>query len=396
MNYIQGVYLRSVRWTVLSIDIPKENEQTMLAVEQMFAQFHSMHINRTFGERVFYGMFQLWLSFEIVSFGGQIRYLAHIPSNLRNLVEAAIYAQFPNAEINEVEDYMKNVPDYNPETSHYEIWGTEFKLKKEDAYPIRTYRAFEHQASQVIVDPLAGVLESLSAIEPYELMAVQYQIRPTDDKWKEAGLKLIKELKGDPEKPSAPNAVFDIMGRAFSGLLDMVGLGGGAGEAEAKKPDTSLLLGKMAFLTPGERDAIAAIEMNLSKIGYFTKIRVLYMAPKEKFAGEKKAGIVGAFRQFDDVTLNGIKPDMKVWLGKPFQLSRTLEQPYINWVIRKRKKYFMKFFRTRMFLKGSPPFIFNIEELATIFHFPLINVKAPQMVKAEIRKGEAPINLPVG
>jgi hypothetical protein len=86
---------------------------------------------------------------------------------------------------------------------------------------------------------------------------------------------------------------------------------------------------------------------------------------------------------------------MNIWLGKPFKFSKTLEQPYINWILKRRKEHFMKYFKTRMFLKGAPPFFFNIEELATVFHFPLINVKAPQMVKAEIKKGEAPINLPV-
>jgi len=30
-----------------------------------------------------------------------------------------------------------------------------------------------------------------------------------------------------------------------------------------------------------------------------------------------------------------------------------------------------------------------------VFHFPLVNVKAPQLIKAEIKKSEAPLNLPV-
>lgn len=217
--YNQNKYLGTIKWINLSLDIPKENEQTLLAVEQIFAQLHSIHINKTFGEKYFHGEFIMWLSFEIVSFGGQIKYIVRLPEWYRNLLESAIYAQYPDAEIKEVEDYMKNVPLYDPKSSYYNVWGTEFKLKKEDAYPIRTYRAFEHQASQIIVDPLAGVLEALSSIEPHELMAVQYIIRPTDEKWKEAGRILVKKLKKEKAEAKPKNAFVDLLSSVLSGFF---------------------------------------------------------------------------------------------------------------------------------------------------------------------------------
>ena len=37
----------------------------------------------------------------------------------------------------------------------------------------------------------------------------------------------------------------------------------------------------------------------------------------------------------------------------------------------------------------------NIEELASIYHFPAITVKSPLTPKVESRKGEPPIGLPI-
>lgn len=391
--YNQGIFLASVKWITLSIDIPKENEQSFLAVEQIFAHLHSIHTNYTFGETYFHGNLILWLSLEIVSFGGQIKYLAYVPERYRSLFESAVYAQYPDAEINEVEDYIQHLPPYNPEKSHYDVWGTEFKLKKEDAYPIRTYRAFEHQASETIVDPLAGVLEALATAQPHELIGLQIIIRPTDDEWKEAAKKLVKELKGEPKKTPKPSAIAGILGGVIDGLLDMVGAGGGGATATPSKEQLPSL---MLHLSPGERDTIAAIEQNIAKIGYQTKIRVMYIAPKEKFRKDIKSVIVGSFRQFDDTLLNGFKPEKKrTWTTIPFEFSEVLEAPYIRYISNLRKRKLVRFYKTRNFFKGAKSFILNIEELATIFHFPLITVKTPQLTKTEIKKSEAPINLPV-
>ena len=40
--------------------------------------------------------------------------------------------------------------------------------------------------------------------------------------------------------------------------------------------------------------------------------------------------------------------------------------------------------------------LLNTEELATLWHFPSIDVKAPLITKTEVRRAEAPISLPHG
>jgi len=309
-------------------------------------------------------------------------------------MEVAVYAQYPDAEIKQVEDYMKNVPQYQHGKSYYEIWGTDFKTKKEDAYPIRTYKFFEHQASQVIVDPLAGILEALSNIKPYEMLAVQYLFRPADDKWKEAAKRLIKKLKQEKPVSSKSNAFTDIASGVADGIMDIPVQGPGP-DAKPKKQEI-VPLSMMMHLAPGEKDTIAAIEASIGKIGYHTKVRLMYLAPKERFVKETRTQLVGAFRQFDDINLNGLKPDTKkTWTGINPKVFGPIEKPFINYLVKKRKKRMVRNFKSRKFAMGSKPFVLNIEEAATIFHFPLINVKAPQITKAESKKAEAPINLPI-
>lgn len=152
----------------------------------------------------------------------------------------------------------------------------------------------------------------------------------------------------------------------------------------------------MQYLSPGARDTIAAIQMNISKLGFKTKMRLLYLAPKDKFRKEVKMSIVGGFSQFNDTNLNAFKTDSRrTGTVVPFKLSKTLEDPYIRYKANRRKRKFIRFFKQRSFKKGSPAFVLSTEELATVFHFPLLTVKAPAITKAEARKAEPPINLPI-
>jgi hypothetical protein len=45
--------------------------------------------------------------------------------------------------------------------------------------------------------------------------------------------------------------------------------------------------------------------------------------------------------------------------------------------------------------KNFKPFIMNIEELATIYHFPGTVATTPTLTRVEAKKGEPPANLPV-
>ena len=144
----------------------------------------------------------------------------------------------------------------------------------------------------------------------------------------------------------------------------------------------------MQQLTPGEKEIVTAIERKASKIGFKTKIRLIYWGRRETFLkGRGVAGVVGAIQQYTKLNLNGFKNSKKLTTKAEY----FLKQARINKKQRKILWHYAKRSNTRGHGAG---FILNTEELATIYHFPVINVKAPSVKKSEVKKAEPPFSLP--
>jgi hypothetical protein len=366
-----------------------------------FFRLHAIHTNFTWGETL-NGKSVLWLSCEIVSIGGKVSFIIKIPERYRNLLESAIFAQYPKAEITQVEDYLKNLPHhYDPNTAHFDFWGTQWNKKKDNAYPIRTYlqpESFEHSAQETFVDPLSNLLEVMSNIQPYELLVWQVVIQPVNDDWKEHTKHLVDKLKGVPshfEEPWFEAIIFAIprlLGEALEQFLK------GPEEHKQKTVTKEEPPSMMLHKTDVEKMVINAIEHGLSKVSYKTKVRGLYLAPKDKFNKSLRVPeMVGAVRNFDDVNLNGLKPDIgHTWTDKAYKLSERLERAYIQQEILTRKRHMLHNFTARSVWRGSGETILNTEELATIFHFPQTqHTRISQLEKVHTVKSAPPMDLPI-
>ena len=81
------------------------------------------------------------------------------------MVEALIFAQYPQAEIKIAEDYTKLLPaEFDP--SRYDVSGTEFVFTT-SAYPIKSWtrvRRGGRKDEYARLDPLAPLLEIMSAL----------------------------------------------------------------------------------------------------------------------------------------------------------------------------------------------------------------------------------------
>lgn len=396
----QKEYEKSIEQVFLEVKVEELNERSPLAMEQVFAALHAMHQNFTWGER-FNGKQVLWLSCEIVSLGGRVSFIFKIPKRFRNLLESAVFAQYPKAEIYEVQDYLKNLPDvYDPVSADFEFWGTQMNKKKNNAYPIRTYGAFEHPEQETIIDALANVIEVMSNIAPHELMASQIVIKPIDEKWKENVKLLLDKLKGAPEKHSTvwfEKLVYAIPSFMMDIIVTHV-MGVEKGEAEAKhnqnEPPSQML-----HKTEGEKQVIASVEHGLTKLTYKVKIRLFYLAPKDKFNKQLRVPeIIGAYRNFEDVSTNALKPDIAhTWTDKAYKVSEKVEQRLLDYLILMRKRHMLHNFRQRSNWRGTGETYLNTEELATLFHFPQSpNVRVSQVERVQTVKSAPPQDLPIG
>jgi hypothetical protein len=387
LKNIQDKYDTSVNYTILAIDIPKSNEQSVKAMEQFFAHLSGAHFSLNLIKKYWQGKTQLGFSMELISLDGYIQFLVRTPTKYRDLVESAIYAQYPDAEITEVRDYVENIPDLYP-NEEYELWGTQFGLANKDAYPIRTYTEFEHSLSsleQQFLDPMAALLESLSKLRNGEQVWLQILITPIDDKWREEGMRLVKKLikAKIEEKGTLLDRALELPIKLLGEVSDEIfplGLGG----ETVKEPPPSI----MQHLSPGEKAAVEAIQNKISKIGFKVKFRMIYVAKKEIFNRPRGvAPIMGALKQFNTLNLNAFKPIKKI--------TTKINYFFIQRRTNTRRNKIIKAFKLRSQDRGARAFILNIEELASIFHFPILTVKAPLLKKTESKKAEPPVSLPL-
>ncbi len=390
-------------WIFLEVKIDELNEKSPLAMEQIFTALHAIHQNFTWGED-FAGNIILFVSCEIVSMGGKVSYIFKMPARYRNLFESAVFAQYPKAEVKQTEDYLRNLPHhYDPETADFDFWGTEWLKKKNNAYPIRTYlqdSSFEHGAQETFIDPLSNVIEVMSNLQPHELMVYQLVIKPVNDDWKAHTAHLLDKLKGVPHKHDESifwKALFFIPDLFATILVEFVSgpPSEHATSARVVEEPPSLMLHR----TDVEKMTITAIQHAMSKITYKVRVRTLYLAPKDNFNKSLRVPeIVGAFRNFDEVNLNGLKPDIRhSWTSPSYKLSERLERPLTEMRILTRKRHFLHWIRSRSNWRGVGMVIMNTEELATIFHFPQVpHTRVSQLERVQTVKSAPPMDLPIG
>jgi len=146
----------------------------------------------------------------------------------------------------------------------------------------------------------------------------------------------------------------------------------------------------MMDLTPDEKRKVEGIQIKASKIGFEAKFRMVYIAKREVKNNAKVAnGMVGYMKQFASLDLNNMKPDLDFTMTKA-------QYFFTNQRVESKKRKIFQAYKLRSDGRGRLPGLYNVEELATMWHFPVeANVKAAMMQKAPGRKADAPAALPL-
>jgi len=380
--FIRARWDSKVEKIVMEIKLPKEVAKPIKAMEYVFAGLHGIHDVPNFRERWLEGQFQLAISFEIAGIDGEPHFYIRIPAVLKNHITSTIYAQYPEAELSQVEDYTLNVPQDIPKRG-WDLWGCDFNLVKKSAYPINTYPRFEVETEskeERKVDPLSNLLEGMTTLRPGEQLWVQIVARPVIDEipWVKEGRAVADKIARRPEKPKTRPIIQEAAEIVLFGPTPSAPV-----EKEIIPPEMKL--------TPGERDVIKAVEEKIGKWGFLTNIRFVYLAKDEVFFKPNIRIPMGFFKAVSTQNLNGLRP-----------IKETITK--IQWIMRKRRLYLRQRKLFRAYKKRWPPFfpraggtfILNTEELATLFHFPgRMVAPAPAISRVEAKKGGPPSGLPV-
>ena len=387
MYYSQRLYWCKLDWILLEVKPPKEIESSPLNMEQIFAGLWG-----SFGtvgnkyEKYIKGMIQDYFSFEIVGLNGEIHFYLRALKKYRNLVEAQVYSQYPQAEIKEVEDYAYKLPGDVP-GRNWNLWGSRLVLSNKEAFPIRTYPYLidEVKTDQPFFDPLAGLMEVLGKLQLGEQIWMQILFRPEADvKRNELVKEAYKILGKKVASPAEGVIIADIKGWIDAIFETISTFISGEAPVEKVKDKTADMPSLAQFLSPGEKDMIKMIEEKASKKVYESKIQFAYIARKELFTMAYVSAMFGIFSQFANLNMNALKPD-KATMTKASYLFAKVRKAY-------KQRVLLRMLRTRSFWEKG--YVFNIEELATLFHFPTIAVKGPMTPYIGSKKGGAPMDLP--
>lgn len=345
-NYQKAAPIKPIDSILLILEIPKANDKSELAAEQLFASLHG--ILRDKPELKLSGGIQEHLSFEIASVNGQIRFYVWVPRALQSFVEGQIYAQYPTVQIHTAdEDYVTH------ERRHNVIYTSEITVSDNEVLPIKTFQNFE-------VDPLAGITGTLAKLESTgEELWVQVLTRPIADDWHKFSERWVSGMRG-----GNPFSLFS------GGGIDLRWFGGFF-EALWKPPEQGVgAAGAPKELSERDKTRISEVEKKATKLGYQVKIRLVYLGDSQTNAKLRMQAIVGTFKQFNSTNLNGF---------------RMVHSSF--------KKEDLSAYKTRQFTDKG--FILNIEELASVFHLPHTNVETPNIVWASNKTAEPPSKLPV-
>lgn len=368
-------YYNSLDWVLLEVIPPQDHLKTPAAMELFLLALYQTSGESTWIDRWIKGKVRTWFALELVSIEGHIHFYIRCERKLQKYIESQLYAQYPGSEMREATDYAAK---FN--TEQYDIMGVELQLTKPDPYPIKTYIDYQldkEQEEEAKVDPITPVLEFLNTVGENNYICIQIIVRahkdqdpdPTKlfpsfskkvDNWKETAKSEIKKIKNDSF------VEFD--------------------EGDRKR--------KQNAQTEAQKRAISALERSTTKYAFDTGIRMLNVGKKGSF--DNKFGLmIGMFKQYNSMDLNGFKPRMTTTFDYPWQ------DPFGR-RIKKMKTEILEAYQVRDYFwksdykdRDRPFFVLNTEELATIYHFPGKVAQAPSLARVDSRKAAAPDNLPI-
>ena len=212
--YVNQKHISGLSWVMLEIKLPREITKSPLATEMALATLlQGGGIGNKYS-KFFKGALPVYSSLEIASLEGVVHFYVRIQKKFRPLVEANFYAQYPEIEIVEADDYTKAIR-YHHLTKEVLMWGVSHRTAKQwsptnpktgtgfpkegnideplkpgkeaysmkaDFLPIKTYIDYELEKNpkeEFKIDPIATLLEIMGSAGKGEYF--WYQILVQDE-----------------------------------------------------------------------------------------------------------------------------------------------------------------------------------------------------------------------
>lgn len=324
----------------------RKEKELIGEMEQVYSSFYGLP-RGSFWQRIFGA--QPSLSLEVASqIGGKdISFYVAVPYGFEDALKKYVHGVYPRAILKKVpQDYTI----FEPEGSSS---GAYLRLAHSPFFPINTYKNLEK-------DPLSTITNTLTKINPDEGTGVQVIIRPSSWlKWEARGKRIISDIRSGK---SVGGAIADnSMPTLLKWLKDIIEL------FSQSKNDNKKDLNK-----PVDEDILKSIHNKIQKRVFEVNIRLISSAKTKDRADEILRHLEGAFEQFSLAPTNSFKAvELK---------GRSL-----------RRLFYQFSFRT---YSPRQTVVLNLEELASIYHFPTSYTETPYVKLAQSTSSAPPLNLP--
>jgi len=283
-------------------------------------------------------------SLEIVAHKSVISFYIAVPKYLREYMEQQVMAQYPEANITEVQDYNIFAPQSQVATAY-------LKFTRDYILPINTYR-------RLSVDPLNAITNALSQVKNQDGVAIQIIARSAKKAWHYRGTKVAHAMQRGKTLNEA---------MAEAGSFNLAKLGGffNGQKTEAEKRNETI-----SQPTQMQQESIKGIEEKTSRAGLDCNIRIVASASDKALAQSYLKSVADSFSQFNFYQYGN---SFKVINESPNRLA-------LNFIYRNFKNY--------------QKVLLNTEELASLYHLPTPFLDTPNIHWLLARKLPPPNNLP--
>ena len=383
------------KYILLKIKTDPVNEIWPIWAEWLFSAIHASLEKNTFWEW-FIKKEKEKVSFEFWIINQKIALFIYCNENQKSTIEGQLYAQYPNIEIEKVEDYSRKWLKIKIQNKNFSknwksqrqfreildtstaIWA-ELELASPYIFPIKRYVNFEDSGSSSRIDPIAWIFASLSRLNASdEQIWIQISTTPIWWIWRNRWQNLMKSLSSGlfAHSPSLENSYslkfLDIWNwkkiswiKAYLMKLFFWWYWRWIW-AETQSEETA-----ENNVDKTKESPSIAVSSKIARMWFEVNIRIIYLPKKENkhLAKNKLKEVISSFYQFNLMHLNWFQPR----------------------IFNKSNKIILKRFQNRAIIR---PDILNTEELATIWHIPEMSVKTPNLEIVSSKKLEWPLNLP--
>lgn len=331
MFTFRKIFSRSLNLKLLKVTVPQKeqgDEASVIAelnqAEQLFSSLVSIDTPFVF-------------EVAVHNVSSEIHFYIGVPRNKIEFSIQQITAVFPNARIEEVDDYTIFSPTSKYSAGH-------LSLKEHSTLPVRTY-------TEARVDTFTPILSAFSKLnEVGDGAAMQIIVQP-------ASIEARKSIENTISRIKKGEKLKDILKEGFVTEIGKFFSSSSPAKEEPAQPHV-------------DETAIQTLEKKIAKPLLKINVRIVAASEDHDRSEDIIMNIAGAYRQFHSPQ------------GNEFRFIKPKKQ---------KKLVFQYIFRR---FDDGQSFLLNTEELASIFHLPISATNVPHVKWLTSKETETPMELP--